>query len=86
MREEATSLCVIIQESLELIPGVSLSAMPCPYSQLLRAAYIAVKGFIVLLAINNACHAVMAAQFQDYGVLLRLQNSLLHTEHHAQLD
>lgn len=84
MREEATSMCVIIQESLELILGVSLGAML--YSQLLRAAYIAVKGFIVLLAINNACHAVVAAQYQDYGVLLRLQNSQLHTEHHAQLD
>lgn len=45
MREEATSACVIMQESLELIPGVSLSVMLCPYSHLLKADDVAVKGF-----------------------------------------
>lgn len=40
---------------------------------------------LVLLAISNLCRAIAAAQFQDHGVLLRLQNSQLHTGLHAQL-
>lgn len=84
MREEATSTGVIIHESSELIPGVSLSATLCLYSQLLKAAKLQSKA-LVLLAINNLCRAIVAAQFRVHGVLLRLQNSQLCTELHAQL-
>lgn len=75
---------VIIQESLELIPGVSLSATLCPYSQLLKAAYVAREGSSAAGHKQLLCRAIMAAQFQDHGVLLRLQNSQLCTELHAQ--
>lgn len=39
---------------------------------------------LVLLAISNLCHAIVAAQFQNHEVLLKVQNSQLCAELHAQ--